>query len=277
MQPPTGVNIPPEPPIISELLMKVNPIDPGLHANGLGFRCVIKNPQFFAPMCTFTKSIAADFPPMVCPVPKVSIDVKGQFCSAGRSYFSVDINHADEYQVDQLLNEFTPDVQQIPKDQNCKVDAGNSTKDKTRLICSGDPGTNLTVYALQFCSAPASSNPENKCLNGYEYDASKNLCVYKAPARGASACATGFTLSPLGCCAAAKDYPAVCPPGSIDDGTECISYSSFTHTINKDVDLLACVEKSGGSGVGTGPSGCTLSCNPGMYPNADCSACTGKP
>jgi len=274
LQQKNGVNQPPGPPIIPTLLMHVYPLGAGTHANGLGFRCVIKNPILIAPMCTITRSAGKDYPPAVCPAPGVAINVIGQFCSSGKSFFTVDISNANEYSVALVTNQGTPDATQTWMTQNCTVDKGNSTKSKTRLICTGDPDTKLTVYAVQYCDAPAGATSGNVCLNGYEYDPSTNMCNYKATSPGASACPTGFTLSPQFCCAAAKDYPAVCPPGSVADSNQgCMSYSSFTHTIHQDASLPEC----GGSSGGNGPAGCTLVCDPGMYPNSTCTACTGKP
>jgi len=245
------------------------PINTGTTTKGLHFHCIIPNPVAHAPMCTLTRVLNSDFPSMVCPVPEVSIAIKGQFCTGQQPYFSVDINNADKYDVGLVSNAGSPNAQVQEKLQNCTVVKSESTKEKTRLVCTGDPNSTLTVYAQEYCSAPANSSAANPCLDGYEFDASSNMCVYKNTQSAASACPSGFTLSPLGCCAAAKDYPAVCPAGYIPVGNlGCAPYSNYTHTVHQDASLPSC-----SVGTGNGGSGCVNSCPTGYHVyNCTCQA-----
>ncbi len=289
-------------------MMEVFNIKNGVQVGGLNFRCVINHPlPALAPMCSFVRSANSNFPPFVCPQPGPSIDVKGSYCSNGQAFFTVDVHNASSYQVDQVTNGGTPGVQLNDQTQNCTVDAADSTSDTTRLICSGKSDSNMTVTAYEQCAPPAGWNPKNPCLYGYHYNPATNMCDYGASSTGPTQvpsgptlvpggptnypppggvitpaampnnglCPSGFTLSPIGCCAPAKSYPAVCPPGDVLSGSQCLPYSQIVHVVHQDVNVPECATSSGGN---SGGGGCNLTCAKGEELDAKtCSCYVPKP
>jgi len=229
------------------------------HFGNVGFKCVIQDVKVYAPYCQMTSYVPntrGNYPNLVCP--NVSIESKGQFCSSKSPFVNVEIKGADLISVDPPAN--------------CTEDTANSSADSTRMICTGPSSTTFSIHAQSQCSAPADWKPEAVCLNGYSYDAAKNICNYNKVDTGASACPGGFTYSSEEkCCVAAKDYQPTCAPGYYHSTLGCVSYDSTYLNVDQTLTLAACGGASGGQ------PGCNLSCPQGMHPDATCSACTGKP
>ena len=249
--------------------MKVYDVTTNAHATGLNFRCVIPHPTILLPACTILRG-NKDFPQAVCPAPGPSIAIVGTFCQNGQPYFTVDIKNAPAgYQVGVVNNYGTSNAEAVDQtQQDCTIDQAHSTSDSTRLVCKGTPNTSTsqeTVWAMEQCAPPAGWSSSDPCLNGYQYDSSTNMCDYLSSSTAYSStalnvCQTGFTASPAGCCAPAKNYPAVCPPGDIFEGTDvgCVSYSSIAHVVHQDVNLPDCSIGNGGRNK------CSKTCSSGQ-------------
>jgi formylglycine-generating enzyme required for sulfatase activity len=145
---------------------------PGIHRNNLSFRCVVDDPTYFAPFCTYPAtygtegiggSTGGSQPEVNCPNLVINQD---QECQGTTPITYVTFPGSDVH--------YQPACQEdpaVPGKYDC-------TSDGKLVVCGN-------------CSVTVKSPPQ--CPRGYTYDQASQNCVGPG---GSGACLTGFTSQP---------------------------------------------------------------------------------
>ena len=175
------------------------------HARDLGFRCVVKDPTFFAPMCSLTASAGPNLSGGTgsaagpdCPTVGVSVGYAG----CGNNVYAV-VTFTDDH----------------PGDSNVSVSAGsctwsNSPNWPAKYVCTNIPASGIDVSIDSFCTWP--SLPSFSCPA--HYNLVGNACQWDGSGTAGANCPAGTTYDPINkCCTTTPgtgtNYPA-CPAGS---------------------------------------------------------------
>ncbi len=179
--------------------------DPKAHRNDLGFRCVVEDPTFFAPLCQQNSLLGSgpgggpgSVPPPDCPV--VSVSQNQLECNNGASTTNVifDSDDAGVVVVPASCTQFS-----LPPHYdayNCTADGAHVTITAQCTVSEG-PASCAPHYVLNEATGvcewdgTGAINPE--CPEGFEFDEA-NQCCTATPGSGA-------------------DYP-LCPPGYTPSG-----------------------------------------------------------
>jgi formylglycine-generating enzyme required for sulfatase activity len=172
----------------------------------VGFRCVVAQPQPLAPYCLLTAYVpgVSSLSQGACELPVA--DVRGQYCSKGDGFVTLNISEGATYQADR-------------DDYEC-VEA---IVDGKRLITCKGPRSTETSVEVTVCNEACSNDPGQtgataSCDPGYAYDTTSGTCVYSPiPAQvGVGGCPVGYQLIDRGgqnSCALAPGADGQCPIG----------------------------------------------------------------
>jgi len=248
------------------------------HSRDLGFRCAVTQPKLFAPYC----QTAAFIPTGVivsngCQLPVTG--VAGQYCSAGRSFATVDLPADATYETSKEL-----------KCDEAVVDG------KRILTCLG-PNAREATNGITVCNPTCSNSPDvtgavATCGPGYTLDPATGACNY-SPINGqvgVAGCPVGYVLADNGgqqSCVIGTDANGQCPDGLYFDNLagRCVpanglveapygidnpslavqSYSGCATGYSYSETFQCCQVVSGGTYPG---------CSPGSTFNADLGACS---
>ncbi len=182
---------------------------PSNERRDIGFRCVVPNPQPYAPYCQTAAFIPSGIAssPTGCQLP--TAEIAGRYCSTGDGFTTVDISFGAIYEAD--------------KDLNCTEAVVDGQR---RLTCKGPRGVEST-NELTICNAACSNSPDvtgaaPTCPPGYTLDAASGACNY-TPLIGqvtAAGCPAGYELRDRGgapTCVVSVDANGQCPVGAYFD------------------------------------------------------------
>ncbi len=176
---------------------------PGTHQRDLGFRCVVKDPAFFAPHCQLASTVAvADMRPVRVDCPVISIDVKTTACRyGGGAVVTFNNDH--------------------PQDPNASFGGIVGC-----TLLSGRPGSFPLSYQCKNASTALLSSSctyagirNATCGPHYSLDAATGMCHWDGNRTSGVDCPVGEFYDPVHhCCLISSgkmvDYP-VCPVGMI--------------------------------------------------------------
>ncbi len=181
---------------------------PSNHRRDTGFRCVVLNPQPYAPFC----QVSAFIPTGVistngCELPQP--EVAGIYCGGGNSFATVDIPPGALFEADE--------------DLQCSDDVIDGQR---RLTCMG-PKFKETTNEINVCNPNCSNSPDltgidPTCEPGYALDPANSVCNY-APIIGQVAvagCPVGYKLLDRGgvqSCVISIDANGNCPTSTYFD------------------------------------------------------------
>ncbi len=236
--------------------------NPGEHARDLGFRCVVKDPTYFAPFCSQLSFFGAGpgggsqgSGDIKYQCPDVSINSQPQSCKDQFTYVTVN----DSSSPDPLAS---------------VSGLGGCT------LISGMPGSYPQVYK---CTSPTTAsiqslctftyNGSAQCASHYTFDSGTGVCEWDGSGTSGDQCLPGYTYDPVKqCCSAtsgsAGDYP-LCGVGStlIEDSPGhyvCLPNNAAPNAPS-DSQAVALPPACGVPGGGC-PSGQTYTCVPNPDP-----------
>ncbi len=220
------------------------------HRRDLGFRCVVDDPTYFAPLCT-TFSLIGNPPPggpssgPVTPdCPSVGIGLT-EVCQQGKVTVVV---------VDSRSPDSSASISGIASCNPVSV-----TPDTFPQIYDCTSDTTVTVTSA--CSYPASATPT--CADHFNLNPSTGLCDWDGSLTSGSACLPGLTYDPVKqCCTSqsdpATDYP-ICQLGSalgyVSGHPVCLANGQLVNNPSA-TEYVHIKDKSACTGGGAGP--CTL-------------------
>ncbi|MFN2118960.1 MAG: formylglycine-generating enzyme family protein [Anaerolineales bacterium] len=185
------------------------------HRADLGFRCVVKDPGYFAPACELAPVFeAADMTSVAEDCPQLSIDVVTTACRYGGG----------------AVVTFNNDHSQDPNASFGGI-VGCT-------LLSGRPGTFPLSYqctrastAVLSSSCTYSGLTSGSCLQHYAADPASELCRWDGDRTNGIDCPFGEFFDPVGhCCRVATGDPAgfpICPPGTVFTKTSPGIYTCF--------------------------------------------------
>ncbi len=227
------------------------------HARDLGFRCVVKNPFGFAPMCQLTALVGGNGGSSSggnCP--KVNVSVTYPPCGQG--------NYATVTFDDSLV----PPKPNITIGGGCALDPPGGHY--AEYTCSNIPSGGFNVSITSTCTSSTPVNPS--CPAHYKLSG-KGVCVWDGSGTAGQQCPAGTQYDPLGkCCTftagTGTNFPA-CPAGTffqtINGVNECVqsgapgSAVSFSSSVDQLPNQNQCGSPTGGGcprGKIMGPNGC---------------------
>ena len=228
---------------------------PNQHARDLGFRCVVKDPTFFAPLCSLTGFVGPNLSGGAsggltadCPVVDITVNYLGCGNNASENIHFFD-NHAnDTYASITNSGEVgctgtcSGDPGGFPALCNCTnsaIPAGGidfSIQSKCNFS-SSLPATCPPHYALDFtsgkCNWDGSGTAGTACPTGTSYDPNKKCCTTTLGS------ATNFVICPVG-----TSYMEVLPP-------ICVPSASAGSVVPKTAHVDPYNNKCGSTGNGT--------------------------
>ncbi|MCP4141987.1 MAG: formylglycine-generating enzyme family protein [Chloroflexi bacterium] len=175
--------------------------------NDLGFRCVVDEPDYFAPMCVQAPiqqgHSSQDFD-LNCPVP--DIKQTSQYCHNGKPYINIEINYT--------LGQFV-DFDVSPY-KGCTIIGEPGNTGFAKYACWGDQ--ELVPVSLSISQDCVAGELNPTCGEGYEFDLQSQTCVYKGEGenKNSNQCPVGYAFdSETQCCSTAEkeSYSVSCPPG----------------------------------------------------------------
>ncbi len=226
------------------------------HLPDLGFRCVVEDPTFFAPLCQ------------------------------GLILYGADVNGNPTDDVIPMPDNCQPSS--ITGTTNCKKTTDNfitpnvapgATLDPMPGTCAGGPptwecsGSGTVSIQPQTCVIPPPPNG-GTCVPPYVQsadpnDPSKKICTGKGPGKE---CMPGFNYDPLlQCCSAQNPGPkqyGICAPGFYQQGNTCVPSQANPPQLQVVKFNFAPIALCPGGDTG----GCTPTCVPGSY-GPVCSGC----
>lgn len=238
--------------------------NPAEDRNDLGFRCVVEDIRYFAPMC----EVAASLPPgsaddafFDCPV----VDwKKSAYCSHGKPYINFEIT---------------------PADAGYDVHSGSSCQDQMQngsllVTCTGPEFSEVILDVAKKCSVIGLLD----CSEGYTYDENTSSCVIDKnilDELSGNNCQEGFQFDTENqCCNAsptAETYPKLCPPGQVYNDWNAACFPADTLFMGGGLakgNLLGCTDELQGD-----PSACKLTakdCPHGIdVPSCSCNPAPG--
>jgi len=253
------------------------------HARDLGFRCVVKDPTFFAPLCTLTPLNGVNLsgnPGAVggqptCPTVNVSVGYSG--CGSN----SIAVVTFD----DSLYpNPGDSNESHTPKPMECSQ---NVSAHLDQWTCHKPEGNVIITTSANVPTPPTLTCPAHYNLMG-------NQCVWDGSATQGQACPAGTQYDPQRlCCTSAPgtgtDFSA-CPAGSVfqpigGNSYECLPVQDACDlnnlSSNAAVDDPQAIQGPCGNTGGSNPGTCTLtarSCTkrPYLYFNAASCCCANS-
>lgn len=185
-------------------LAKRHWLSPKYHRRDTGFRCVVPEPQPYAPFCQTSSFISSGVVSSNdCQLPKA--DVAGIYCAGGNVFATINVPPNTVYESSDKL-----------KCTEAVVDG------KRRLTCLG-PKFQESTNTLTVCNPSCSNSPDSTgatptCASGYTLDATNKVCNYTPILGqvGVAGCPTGYKLLDRGgrqTCVIHTDANGQCPAG----------------------------------------------------------------
>jgi sulfatase modifying factor 1 len=160
------------------------------HARDLGFRCVVKDPFYFAPMCQVTAYVGGDLsggaaPASNAPIqPALSNNQPALFGCPPNAGASITFN--DSLGTDPNANLTGPG--------NCSIPGGNSYP-KT-VMCMNVPDAGLDLNFTSACQYPSAFTPSCPA----HYNLSGGVCVWDGSGTAGTQCPAGTVYDPTNKC-----------------------------------------------------------------------------
>jgi formylglycine-generating enzyme required for sulfatase activity len=247
---------------------------PDTQRDNLGFRCVVEDPTYFAPFCTYPATYgtdgiggAASGPQSTLDCPVISIQ-QSPYCQGTKPKTIVTFELSFAGPLYSL-------TYQVPG--SCGFGLSNLKWDCSE-VSPGQGGGGEPLIFCSYCNVTLASPPQ--CPWGYTYDDSADACLKDSASSGGGACLPGFTPDATGQCCTFDppevtdlstgfnvfcDYltegsPAVichppfpsCPVGTNFAGDECISTEHPKFCITQPLEFSSCTPGGGEEG----PLGC---------------------
>ena len=245
---------------------------PTFDARDLGFRCVVKNPTFFAPMCQLTALEGSDLggnagssSGETCP--KLGVTVNYQGCGKSTTAivtlsYGTGGNHA--HLTGSGVSSFNSDCSKT-----------STTANSETWVCSSIPPNGFSFSLTSNCGAVALPAPT--CPANYNLDAGKGVCVWNGSGTAGQQCPADTTLDPTNnCCTSTPGTGtnfSACPAGTIFQQLPAAGLHPIGVSVcgpvggvgqavpaNGNVDQQACPTSKTGGG-GNCPTGETWTCN----------------
>jgi hypothetical protein len=199
--------------------------DPQTHRSDIGFRCVVDQPQQFAPLCEIPPVYAADAASSTCPTLELQQE---ELCAQNFPYTNVTVMGA----ADAKIESKTCDPLDDPAKVTCQPPSTVSASAGCELTVSGQPAC-PDGYSPQdgVCVA---NGAQGACPAGLNFDSSNQCCGFPA---GTDA-----------------SIQTICPAGMhfIADQNACFPNAvNELVTVNVKVAFKDCSAKSPGGGGGT--------------------------
>ena len=184
--------------------------NPNDHRRDLGFRCVVIDPTWFAPLCN-QLSFMGTGPgggsggngTITIDCPKVSIDQNPLKCSDGWTQ----VNVHDSYSPDSKA------VVTLPG--GCSLDSGGPAPDH---FDQGYKCTGAGLASIDSECKPPTSSGDAHCAPHYNYNSGTGICEWDGTGSIGTNCLAGFTYNPATqCCSvnpgSASNFPVTCDVG----------------------------------------------------------------
>lgn len=199
---------------------------PADHRPDLGFRCAVKDLNFFAPACQVPPAFSAmDLASATIDCPVISIDVKATACRYGGGAV---VTFNDDHS----------------RDPNASFGGIVGC-----TLLSGKPGSFPLSYQCKFAATAVMSSSctysglgDGFCPTNYDLDAQTQLCQWRGARTPAIDCPTGEFYDPVHhCCLVTsgriQDFP-VCPVGSVLTETAGTEYACLPAASMRNVPSL---------------------------------------
>jgi hypothetical protein len=207
--------------------------DPQTHRSDIGFRCVIDQPEQFAPLCEMPPVYGAESATSTCP----TLDLKQEeLCAKNFPYTNVTVNGAADANIES--ESCTPTDN--PAKVSCQPPSTVSASAQCQLNISGNPAC-PDGYSLQGNTCVA-NGAQGACPAGMNFDSSKQCCGLPAGTDTSI-----HTICPVGTYYVASQN--ACFPSSVQELV----------TVTAIVGFKSCTARPGG---GNGDSGTTTGCQP---------------
>lgn len=276
--------------------------NPGTQRDNLGFRCVVEDPDYFAPFCNYPATYGTDGiggaisgPQTVMDCPVISIK-QTPTCQGSKPITIVDLELSFNKPLYSLTYQKPGSCLQHLPPSGLKFDCSE--------VSPGQGGGGQPIIFCSYCNVTLTSPPQ--CPENYTYDDSTKDCLKVTESSSENgACLPGFTPDAAGQCCT-FDPPEVtdpapdsdlicayvpnthiischppfpsCPAGTSFDGQECTSTEHPKFCITELLEFASCTPGGGGGGGGGNTcniteSSCAATCAPLGY-IYDAAACS---
>lgn len=212
-----------------------NSENPQTHRPDIGFRCVVDQPDQFAPVCEAPLVYGSEVGTSTCPTLKLAQD---ELCAKNFPYTNVTVTGASDAKIESEGCTTTAD----PMIVSCQPPSTVSASAQCQVDLSGEP-TCPIGYSLQGNTCVA-DGAQGACPAGLNFDSSKQCCGLPADAN---------TSIKTSVCSVGTFYAAgqnACLPTPIQELV----------TVSVDVEFKSCVSSGGG-----GNGGSDTSCKPPQF------------
>ena len=234
-----------------------NSEDPQNHRANLGFRCVVDEPTYFAPLCesplvygqNVSGGTAQEVGTSTCP----SLDlVQVKYCNGKFPATNVTVNGSPDPTID---SEGCISIDNPPNTLVCQPPSVVSARANCQVEISGDSAC-PTGYSVQDNTCTADGG-QGTCLDGMNYDPSKQCCGLSS----GSDASLNASVCPVGTYHIASQN--ACLPNPVQELV----------TVSLDVEFKSCVSSGGGGGGGEDNSCAPQAC-PGTSWSPTLCCCT---
>jgi hypothetical protein len=228
-----------------------NSEDPQNHRANLGFRCVVDQPEYFAPVCESPLIYGAEAVTSTCPTLKL---VQEKLCAKNFPYTNVTVSGAPDVKIDSQGCVASSN----PNTVSCQPPSTVSAEAQCQVDISGNP-TCPAGYSLQGNTC-VTDGAQGACPAGLNFDTSKQCCGLPS--------GSDTSLQAL-----------VCPVGSIYVASQNACLPNPVQelmTVSAEVEFKSCAARPGGGDSNSNSTGCQ---NPGcgIYENWDPAQCKCVP
>jgi hypothetical protein len=197
-------------------------LEPQTFRPDLGFRCVVENPQDYAPPCevspfvgepaTGTSGSGSPGGTSSCEPPPLNVSVAA-YCQKKTPYANVNLNGA----------------------VNLDMGGAACSPSGDLYVCTGADNQTFNMSACTTCEPPAAApgTGSPSCPPGFTYDAAECICTYTSggTTSGGTICPTGLSMLYIPeqeCCqiplpGASSAVEPACDPGYVPSGCTCVS------------------------------------------------------
>jgi hypothetical protein len=197
--------------------------DPQTHRSDIGFRCVVEQPQQFAPMCELPPVFGENAATSTCPV----LDLKQEeLCAQNFPYTNVTVIGA----ADATIESENCTSTDKPDTVTCQPPSTVFSSAQCQVTITGDPSC-PAGYALQGNTCQANgAQAQGSCPAGMDFDSSKQCCS-------------------LPVAADTSDHAAVCPVGMFYYQGQNACFPNPVQelvTVSVEVEFKSCTARPGG-------------------------------
>jgi formylglycine-generating enzyme required for sulfatase activity len=228
---------------------------PQSHTNSLGFRCVVLDPTYFAPLCTLAAYVGPDLnggPGSIQPdCPQLGVTTESTCGPDGFTKVT-----------------FTDDHLPNPGDPSVHVNAGSCTQTNpggwpAKYVCTNVKAPGFDVSITSKCAVQGSFTPTCPA----HYNLSNGSCVWDGSGTAGTQCPAGTEYDPnMKCCTSVSGTGtnfSACPVGSVYSDGSCVPNSGLVNPASAHIDPPAACNQGGSCNMAPAQAYCAKNCRYG--------------